>query len=1509
MFLLNSAGNIQQKLVKYLIKSTLGKIFEDVNWDQLDYSLVDGVCTLNNVALNSKLFNEALNKKGLYFKSGIIKTLKIQIPWKSFYRDGCSMIMQDITISICRTDVEYVAEQPMPVLSSSFHFADDFIRSEINADPTVNNQPTGLNDLAEIIENIIGKATVTLENLEIQYDPQLYSKEESSRKIVLFAKRFALCDHISMASEIPEKIRVDQADVLSLVVKYLKTESVEISFHNCEFTEKLIALDSTWVRLLFSQQISSSQSDVQTDGGLADSVHFGDFNISVLSDSAKSILNLEVLNKMKEFFKPASNCQLILETAEKEVEAETDSDILQFYFQLEKFTFIVIPNDQKAQLDYYNDSAVALKEINHLQLDLSSIKISSIKSQEESSMSFFFEIEDYCIKQHLSAENQYEEYFSKWKDSKLLHSSNLYHQTTNNSNYVDETGSIKIYFDLFQEVSNLWRVAISFPATLAKLNIKSLTSLKSYLPAKLSKEESKPKHQDSSGTIMLNISHLRVVVDLDVDDIHCKYYPVVDICNPTVNFDTVLQQANYQTVNFILPAVLFGLSETLTGNYFLTLGNTEHLLAFRDFKCDINQQTTEVVGLYEDLIVTKHKFLREQYSEDAMSSKSWSDVDPDSSQAKTAANPLGFENTDMLDDSKVMIVADVAHMQGKLSKHTLEKMQILLDVVQTLSLKSPPEVNAISLAILLTIHDIELLYDITGNSLFNYEFRLHEVDVVTSFGCVNSSKNLLLLEVYGNIFEARTADNGRHTMLIDKLYTMDEKPMFHLIFSQNDDIEMSLRNVTTTAIFTHVFLHLPFDYKTNDSGKGPSNTAVNQFDTFNDLMVIFSDVQIAHQTAIDPAVIYRIDFFKVTSNIISESPTNGVYLRLFNLQVFLGIKPSIKGYLETYSAIESSKSIQRSSWVDHLNEIGFVQVISVDTIKSYIRTNNSGVLPQFECEVSFNQLNLDFCSDSLQHFLDYCKSLAPNTTEAENTQSTTTSNSNPTEIDTFDSVDESAFTTTQKETEEDMEDEVDWNFEEIPETDEFKGIVVDQIKILGERKKFKLIPNYLLHIINNEQVKETETPQVKITLSEGNITWRLFAGSHWQQIPNSISPSDDYDTMNSDSGAAGRTDFQVEMHFLKLYFKLELYPATSQTTKFIQVRIGDIEIIDNLKTSQWKKFLTYQAPITGELPRETGSDMISFDWNGYRTDGNEEYRVKAKILPIQMYIDQDTLIFLENFFASQSTSSKSQSPAGESKIVDQTFFQLFELDPISIQIDYKPKHVDYSSLKGGKLTEIINFLHIDGAKLYLTPVRLSGIYGWQKLFQKLLDVWLPHIVDTQIPNIASGVSGIKSIVNIGSGIADLVLLPIEQFKQDGRILRGISRGASSFVKNTTIETVKIGTKLASGAQNILENTQSSFLPFQNEEQKVSKLADQPKDLAEGLKMGFLSLNQGVTGAKRLFQPTSQESVMALPPGVVPAAMLQPVIGLAEALAKTLVGLSNTLDKTQSKRMNDKYKRK
>ena len=138
--------------------------------------------------------------------------------------------------------------------------------------------------------------------------------------------------------------------------------------------------------------------------------------------------------------------------------------------------------------------------------------------------------------------------------------------------------------------------------------------------------------------------------------------------------------------------------------------------------------------------------------------------------------------------------------------------------------------------------------------------------------------------------------------------------------------------------------------------------------------------------------------------------------------------------------------------------------------------------------------------------------------------------------------------------------------------------------------------------------------------------------------------------------------------------------------------------------------------------------------------------------------------------------------------------------------------------------------------------------------------------------VISGVSPIRSMVNVGSGVADLVLLPIAQYKKDGRIVRGLQKGTTAFVKSTAMEALKLGARLATGTQVILEQAEgvlgsqfrypvmaetvqvSTTTPDANEPadeetgDKISKFAEQPMDIKEGVQTAYRSLQRNFGSA-------------------------------------------------------------
>jgi autophagy-related protein 2 len=53
--------------------------------------------------------------------------------------------------------------------------------------------------------------------------------------------------------------------------------------------------------------------------------------------------------------------------------------------------------------------------------------------------------------------------------------------------------------------------------------------------------------------------------------------------------------------------------------------------------------------------------------------------------------------------------------------------------------------------------------------------------------------------------------------------------------------------------------------------------------------------------------------------------------------------------------------------------------------------------------------------------------------------------------------------------------------------------------------------------------------------------------------------------------------------------------------------------------------------------------------------------------------------------------------------------ELLDLKAIKIKMDYKPKRVDYKSLRHGQFLELVNIFQLDAAEMTLQGVRLSGV--------------------------------------------------------------------------------------------------------------------------------------------------------------------------------------------------------
>ena len=241
----------------------------------------------------------------------------------------------------------------------------------------------------------------------------------------------------------------------------------------------------------------------------------------------------------------------------------------------------------------------------------------------------------------------------------------------------------------------------------------------------------------------------------------------------------------------------------------------------------------------------------------------------------------------------------------------------------------------------------------------------------------------------------------------------------------------------------------------------------------------------------------------------------------------------------------------------------------------------------------------------------------------------------------------------------------------------------------------------------------------------------------------------------------------------------------------------------------------------------------------------------------------------------------------------------------------------------------MNFFILDGADFYLRHVIVYGILGFDKLHKTLNDIWMPDVRGNQLPGVLAGLAPVRGLVNVGSGVRNLVVVPMREYRKDGRVVRSIQKGAVAFAKTTTSELARLGARLAigthtalQGAENMLSPAQSSHTDAWEEahlssddedapkgKKTISAYADPPINISSGLRSAAQSLERDLL--------TARDAIIAIPGEVAeaeglaggaravarraPTVLLRPAMGVAGAVGKVGLGLGNWVDPEGRKR--------
>ena len=381
-------------------------------------------------------------------------------------------------------------------------------------------------------------------------------------------------------------------------------------------------------------------------------------------------------------------------------------------------------------------------------------------------------------------------------------------------------------------------------------------------------------------------------------------------------------------------------------------------------------------------------------------------------------------------------------------------------------------------------------------------------------------------------------------------------------------------------------------------------------------------------------------------------------------------------------------------------------------------------------------------------------------------------------------------------------------------------------------------------------------------------------------------------------------------------------PEMSMTESSIDVRVGNLDIIDNVPTSTWRKFATYDRD-HGE--REMGTAMVHLEILNVKPVSDlpvSEIVLRASVLPLRLHVDQDALDFITRFF-----EFKDEKVPVHSSPSDIPFIQRAEVHSIPVKLDFKPKRVDYAGLRSGHTSEFMNFVTLEESRMVLRHAIIYGTSGFDRLGKTLNDLWTPDVRNNQLPGVIAGLAPVRSLVTIGSGFKDLVEIPIKEYQKDGRVIRSISKGAAAFARTTGTEIVKLGAKLAVGTQYALQGAEEMFVDkptaapegtweddeFESEDKKqISLYADPPPSVMQGLRGGYRSLARDVNTAKDAIIAVPGEVMQSDGPSGAaralwkraPTIIFRPAMGITKAVGQTLQGANNMIDPEHRRRVDE-----
>jgi len=124
---------------------------------------------------------------------------------------------------------------------------------------------------------------------------------------------------------------------------------------------------------------------------------------------------------------------------------------------------------------------------------------------------------------------------------------------------------------------------------------------------------------------------------------------------------------------------------------------------------------------------------------------------------------------------------------------------------------------------------------------------------------------------------------------------------------------------------------------------------------------------------------------------------------------------------------------------------------------------------------------------------------------------------------------------------------------------------------------------------------------------------------------------------------------------------------------------------------------------------------------------SDETRVALQFLPIRVNLDQHALTFIKGFFSSDDNSQEEDKDD-----IPGTFFQVFDVKPCKLKVNYQPIGVDYNALRNGSYLELLNLFPLEDMDLILKQLSIEGLTGWGNIISEIIRRWIEDISSGQV---------------------------------------------------------------------------------------------------------------------------------------------------------------------------------